>query len=584
MREGVLRWLNQRWNGEWSQRHMLALALLIIGVTSGIYGLFLAVPYDPQLNIRLAIFLGICALLLCLPNTHHVVAHLLIGACGLTVFLISTQTGGMNSLAMIWLAAVPMLPLFLTGMRGTVSWLVVTVLSMVLMHVMTSGEWVLSSNAHVLMAIPWGYFTVTILTLLIMTGVILYDQLHRKQMRRLAQSNEALAQTHAALVSMQNLREEFVASVGHELRTPMNAILGFNNVLRDRVGPDPMVTATVDHIHDATHQLLDLVNDILDFSQLQAAKMQVYPVPCDVVQALKKTCADWQEKARIKGIDFSLQVSRDIPECLLLDVEKFSKVAHKLLDNALKFTSSGSVQVSLSPAGNLFKLEVEDTGQGISPAVQRQIFRRFERADMETNRKYGGAGLGLAICEGLLELMGGRIDCRSQEGQGTTFCVLLPLVELPPQAKPEPSPHDTARLNVGDECRVLLVDDNKINLLVAKAQLNRLWPDMRIVCCQSAGMAWDVLKNSRFDLALLDVMMPDVDGLELTRRLRGHPDPAVATMPILAFTANVGSDEHMRCLRAGVNDVLTKPMDEKRMREVIARVLWSAQRESAHVH
>jgi CheY-like chemotaxis protein len=403
-------------------------------------------------------------------------------------------------------------------------------------------------------------------------------------MRRLAQSNEALAQTHAALVRLQNLREEFVASVGHELRTPMNAILGFNNVLWGRVDQDPMVSATIEHIHDATHQLLDLVNDILDFSQLQAEKMQAYPVPCDVVHALQKTCTDWEEKARIKGIEFRFQVSGNIPECILLDVEKFLKVAHKLLDNAFKFTTSGSVQVRLSLDGKLFKLEVEDTGHGISPAVQRQIFRRFERADMETNRKYGGAGLGLAICEGLLQLMDGRIEFSSQEGQGATFCVLLPLIELTPQSKPLPSPYGVVREPPGGECRVLLVDDNKINLLVAKAQLNKLWPDMRVVCCQSADMALDVLKSTRFDLALFDVMMPDIDGLELTRRLRDHPDPSIAKMPIVAFTAHVGSDEHARCLRAGVDGVLTKPLDEKTMREVMTRIIWPATPESAHVH
>lgn len=573
MRGLVLQRVFQLWDGTFSRSELLLAGLLMIGGTSWFYGLFLDLPYDPWLNIRLGIFLGLCLPFVYWPACYTLVAHLLIASCAITMFQIAMQTGGINSLPMMWLTAVPVLPLFLVGLRGTAYWFVITLVSIAVMHYLTAVNKVSGSNAHVFEHTHWGLMTVTALTLILMTGVRLYDQIHRVQMRQLEDSNEALRQTHETLIHLQNLRDEFVASVGHELRTPMNAILGFNGVLRDQLAHDPQMLNTVGHIHDATHQLLGLVNDILDFSQLQAGKMQLNIKPCDLVWVLQHACDPWQQVAEAKGVQLHFERPDDFPRQVMVDEGKFRKLADKLLDNAIKFTESGSVAVHLAREGNDLKLMVQDTGHGIAADVQGQIFARFERADLETNRKFGGTGLGLAICKGLVELMGGQIGFSSQESQGSRFWVSLPWVDVSTASSPAQAEPETQRVAADVAFKLLLVDDNKINLMVAQMQLSKAWPRMSIVSCASAAQALATLEQTAFDIALVDMVMPEMDGLELTRVIRRHAVPQVAQLPIVGFTANVESHERGRCLDAGMNDVLTKPMDEQWMVAVISRWL-----------
>lgn len=216
---------------------------------------------------------------------------------------------------------------------------------------------------------------------------------------------------------------------------------------------------------------------------------------------------------------------------------------------------------------------MSDTGNGIAPQVQSRIFKRFERADLETNRKYGGTGLGLAICDGLVKIHGGTIGVSSQEGLGSTFWIQLPLQQACSADAPLQLAEPIQTLPADAEFRVLLVDDNKLNLMVAEIQLAKAWPRLKMVSCQSGAEALAAIAHQRFDLALVDMVMPEIDGIELTRRLRAHQDPQVAQMPVVAFTANVEPHERKRCLQAGMDDVLTKPMDEKLMVSSISALL-----------
>jgi signal transduction histidine kinase len=280
---------------------MLLVSLVLIGGTSFLFGWLVELPYDATLNFRLSIFLALCLPFVYWPRCYEVVANLLIGSSLLTIFLIAAQTGGINSVTLMWPTALSVVALLLIGLRGTIFWFCMTLGCFLFLHYLTINHWVSGSNAHVFEHYNWGLLTVSVLTILLMVGVQMYDYLHALQMRQLQDSNQELKSTHEALVHIQNLRDEFVASVGHELRTPMNAILGFNGVLRDQIGQDARMIATVDHIHDATHQLLGLVNDVLDFSQLQAGKMQLHARPCDVTSLLTQTCAPWQQACSSSG-------------------------------------------------------------------------------------------------------------------------------------------------------------------------------------------------------------------------------------------------------------------------------------------
>jgi signal transduction histidine kinase/ActR/RegA family two-component response regulator len=565
--------LSRFWRLPFTRAKMLMISLVLIASTSMLFGWVLDVPYDGSLNIALGLLLFACMPFVRGPISQSVVANILISSSLVTIFAIAWQSGGIHSIALMWPAAISLLALLLIGLRGTVFWFVITLLCLGCTYFASINGWTSESNAHVLDRHFWGVMTASVLAVLMMVGVRMHDHLHSLQVREVEASTLALEKTNEALIRIQNLRDEFVASVGHELRTPMNAILGFNGVLRSQIGSQSPMVANVDHIRDATHHLLNLVNDILEFSQLQSGHMRLHLRHCEMRQLMETVVSPWHQVATGKGLILSMQQQADAPQRVLLDDKKFKKMVDILLDNAIKFTSVGRVTLIWGQQGEQFELSVSDTGHGIEPELQARIFNRFERADLVGNQKLGGTGLGLAICEGLVKLHGGCLSVRSQEGEGSTFVMHLPLVN-DPLAALEWKPETEFSTLPGDSVfRLLLVDDNPINLMVVEMQLSKVWPKIDMVSCQSASVAWQALQSGQFDLALVDMVMPEIDGLELTRRIRAHSDAMVARLPVIAFTANVESHERWRCLQAGMNDVLTKPLDEKRMLSVISGIL-----------
>jgi signal transduction histidine kinase/ActR/RegA family two-component response regulator len=579
---GCVRQFCRMWELPFTRSEMLLVSMVLIGGTSLFFACALELPYDARLNFGLALFLALCAPFVHWPRCYGWVANLLMGSSLVTIFLIAMQTGGINSMSLMWLIAMPVLALLLMDLKKTAYWFLTMLLSLFVLHYLTVHDWISGRNAHVLGQALWGVLTVTVLTVLLMVGVQMHDYLHQLQIKKLEASNEELRKVHESLMRIQNLRDEFVAAVGHELRTPMNAILGFNGVLRDQMGQASPMVSTVNHIQDATHQLLRLVNDILDFSQLQAGKMPIHKRPCALRLCLAQASVVWQQAAQAKGIEFAWQADDDLPYSMLLDDQKFNRVLDNLVGNAIKFTSSGRVILTLIRRGDWCRVEVSDTGPGISLEVQRRIFNRFERADLETNRKHGGTGLGLAICEGLVQLQGGRIGVLSHEGDGAMFWVEIPFVDAQSVSADADVGTDMVPMPADTEFSLLLVDDNKINLMVAEIQLLKAWPKLKILSCLSAAEALAALNVCRFDVALVDMVMPEIDGVELTRRLRRHKDSSIAQMPIVAFTANVQLHEKQRCLDAGMNDVLTKPMDEKRMVLIISDMLRQSLSRGGH--
>jgi CheY-like chemotaxis protein len=218
------------------------------------------------------------------------------------------------------------------------------------------------------------------------------------------------------------------------------------------------------------------------------------------------------------------------------------------------------VVLKVEPDGEMLRLEVMDSGPGIAQALQTHIFRRFEHADVQTTRTHGGTGLGLTICEKLVVLQGGVIGVNSQQGQGATFWFTLPLQVA---QRAQEVRHDAPLNDMA--LRILVVDDNALNLMVAKLQLQKCWPHADIITADSAAKALDLLNTQTFDVALIDMIMPEMDGMDLTRQLRRDAPAMTAQMPIIALTANTNLVDRQRCLDAGMVDVLDKPMDQDKL-------------------
>jgi signal transduction histidine kinase/ActR/RegA family two-component response regulator len=563
--------LCKRWLAPWWQhldrQRLLGHALLLLGSISLIFGSLPEPGYDTRANLLTSLLLFLMWPLAFRAQHHTRVVHaMLIVLQGLLSYICS-QTGGINSPATVWMTILPIGALFLLQPRAAVAWLVVVYSTLVLMMFATRAGWIGAHVTNTVQAVPWALLNNALVVSTLMLAVFLYDHLHREQIADLDQKNQALERTGQALLQAQAHKDEFVAAVGHELRTPMNAILGLNSVLQSELADMPEQAEIAEHIRSSTQHLLQVVNDILDYSQLQAGQVTFFPEPCEWQTGIEEAMADQRRMAMAQGLDFTLIWTHDTPRWLVLDMQRLGQVLRQLVDNALKFTRQGHIRLSFSYELERLHIEVEDSGPGIPAQVQEHIFRRFEHAEQQTQKTSDGTGLGLAICERLVSLQGGRIGVRSTPGQGACFWLDWPCAE--PLHAPAASVSSDV-LPAG--LRILLADDNAVNLMVAQLQMRKLLPDAQIIQADGGISAMEKIMAMPLDVAFIDMVMPDMDGLELTRRVRAIPGPQ-AGLPIVALTANTNPVDRQRCLQAGMNEVLHKPMEAAQIRRVLTRLL-----------
>jgi PAS domain S-box-containing protein len=370
-------------------------------------------------------------------------------------------------------------------------------------------------------------------------------------------------------------KADFLASMSHELRTPLNSIIGFSRlVLASQDIRGSSIERQVHLIHAASRTLLSIVNDILDVTKLEANRLDLDPRPFSPAALLRSTAELVQAEARAKGIELRVDVAPQVPAAALGDDSRLRQILLNLLANALKFTPRGSVTVravndSGDPSRARLRVSVRDTGIGIPEAARPRIFQRFSQVDSSTSRTYGGTGLGLSICKSLVELMGGSIGFDSREGEGTTFwfAVDLPVVD-----------HELSTAEIGiagaaeetdAPADILLAEDNALNQELATSIIGA-WGH-RIDVVSNGAEAIEAVRRKSYDIVLMDVHMPVMDGVEATTRIRALGG-VYQTLPIVAMTAAVLANQVENFKRAGMTDHIGKPFDPRELRLLINRL------------
>ena len=568
------RWLRRQTPGQVLERSYLQGVYLLLLIGMSLLFALLQPDADAQkAHVLHAVLVAALLWALRRPAWRKPALH---AATALTVLLVvisTLHTGGVHSASLAWLSVIAVAVLLLQGYRALRLWMVLILLTIVGLKLGVDRGWISPSVQAGPAGVPWALANHLMAVLTLVFAVAVYDTIHRRQLGDIERRNAELRRLHQALIEAQAHKDAFVAAVGHELRTPMNAILGFNSVLQRELADRPAQVEVVGHIRSSTTQLLRVVNDILDVSQLRAGRLDLYPVDFSLQGLVREALHRYRLQAQERGLQLTAEIDPDLPAALHGDRQRLLQILDKLLDNALKFTTQGTVALQLRRQDERLRVQVQDTGCGIAPQRLPHIFKRFTFADDQAPRAQGGTGLGLALCEGLARLLGGEMGVHSQPGQGTVFWLLLPLqpaLATPTEDAPVQALEGLAPL------RILVVDDNAVNLQVARLQLLKIWPQAQIVTADSAAQALAVLDTEGFDLALVDMVMPGMDGLQLTQQIRLQFPAQTARMPILALTANTNPVEREQCLAAGMDDVLHKPMDSALLQQAISRQLRKA--------
>lgn len=499
-------------------------------------------------------------------------------------------TGGVTSPVLTWLGIIPLLPLFTGARFWAMVWMGLSFLSVIVLYALQIHGYMPMDSMTSLNAAgdpSWQNmaFGAVMFSLMLFAQIVLvqtYDTAYEQQLRRLRQGNHRLEVLSRNLQLAHAHKDQFLAMVSHEMRTPLNAVMGYLGLLiSDKQLPNTSVQYAQGASDSAAH-LVTVINDLLDFSQIQQGKLVLSLQAVNLRDLLTSTHQTLSPRAKEQGLGYTVTLDPSLPEWAMVDPHRLTQIMLNLLGNALKFTTAGHVQLHASfeataAQHGILSLSVQDTGRGIPASSLNDIFKPFVQLQASDNHlRQGNAlhgnGLGLAITRSLVQSHKGTLSVTSQEGHGSTFTVKLPIdVAAAPVTRrnADITTHPAA-------VDLLVVDDHATNRLVASATIMRGLPNARVDHAVNGTEALEKMRRHRYDLVLMDLIMPDLSGIEVVQRIRQEAPPPLCDVPVVALTANLAEDAVKECLNLGFKEVLPKPFTREALLQAIVQHALSA--------
>jgi len=502
----------------------------------------------------------------------YLTCHCASALAALQLFVIAWFSGGVYASCLMWFSVLIVANYFIVGRLAAFIWLLIDV-GVHYIQAYAFDWWgigpVLGLDSQNTLAslIDYSFSFVIIIAIL-----LFYHSQYEQAVVDLENTQGELKNTEQELSQTLQMRESFIGSVSHELRTPMNAIMGFNSLLLSVVRDKPRALMVLDHTRQSADHLLTVINDVLDYTQFKSGQLRARIEPADLYQTIGSAFGLFMPRVE-NSICYSCDLPPNLPAWAETDSHRLTQVLVNLLGNAIKFTAAGDVLLTVSALpDDWFEFRVSDTGIGIAEDEQQRLFSSFSQANPSIQARFGGSGLGLMISQRLVHLLGGELQFKSELGRGSEFwfSLHLPAVEAPP------APDVTLALTplAGfSKLRFLIVDDHAVNRLVLRQILLSQWPDAAIQEGEDGFAALRLIEEHSFDLVFLDMVMPNLDGIQTAQRLSLSDLPSKP--PLIGLTANVNPQDLEAFYKAGLSGLLLKPFNREQLTALIFQLLSS---------